>query len=90
MTRKKINKNKNYTPYYIWGLHASISALNNDNRKIKNIYCSQLVFDKYIDNLVNITSPIKIVKSNDLDSLTCKEEVSQSSEVKDPSLGQFN
>ncbi len=54
MTRKKINKNKNYTPYYIWGLHASISALNNDNRKIKNIYCSQLVFDKYLDNLVNI------------------------------------
>ena len=69
MTRKKINKNKNYTPYYIWGLHASISALNNDNRKIKNIYCSQLVFDKYLDNLVNITSPIKIVKSNDLDIL---------------------
>ena len=69
MTRKKTDKNKNYTPYYIWGLHASIAALNNDNRKIKNIYCSQLVFDKYLDNLVNINSPIKIVKSNDLDVL---------------------
>ena len=33
MTRKKTNKNKNYTPYYIWGLHASIAALNNNNRK---------------------------------------------------------
>ena len=67
MTRKKINKNKNYTPYYIWGLHASLAALQNNNRKIKNIYCTQLVFDKYLDNLVNIASPIKIVKSNDLD-----------------------
>ena len=63
MTRKKINKNKNYTPYYIWGLHASIAALKNNNRKIKNIYCTQLVFDKYLDKLVNIASPIKIVKS---------------------------
>jgi len=69
MTRKKINKNKNYTPYYIWGLHASIAALKNNNRKIKNIYCTQLVFDKYLDKLVNIASPIKIVKSNDLDIL---------------------
>ena len=67
MTRKKINKNKNYTPYYIWGLHASLAALQNNNRKIKNIYCTQLVFDKYLDKLVNIASPIKIVKSNDLD-----------------------
>ena len=32
-----------------------------------NIYCTQLVFDKYLDKLVNIASPIKIVKSNDLD-----------------------
>ena len=69
MTRKKTNKNKNYTPYYIWGLHASIAALNNNNRKIKNIYCSQMVFDKYLDNLNNIVSPIKIVKINDLDIL---------------------
>ena len=69
MTRKKTNKNKNYTPYYLWGLHASIAALNNNNRKIKNIYCSQMVFDKYLDNLNNIVSPIKIVKINDLDIL---------------------
>ena len=69
MTRKKTNKNKNYTPYYIWGLHASIAALNNNNRKIKNIYCSQMVFDKYLENLDNIVSPIKIVKINDLDIL---------------------
>ena len=69
MARKKNNKNKNYTPYYIWGLHASIAALNNNNRKIKNIYCSQMVFDKYLDNLNNIVSPIKIVKINDLDIL---------------------
>ena len=69
MTRKKTDKNKNYTPYYIWGLHASIAALNNNNRKIKNIYCSQLVFDKYLDNLVHMTGSVKILKNNDLDIL---------------------
>ena len=66
---KKINKNKNYTPYYIWGLHASIAALKNDNRNIKNIFCTQLVFDKYIKEKVKITSSIKIVKNNDLNIL---------------------
>ena len=45
MVRKKNNKNKNYTPYYIWGLHASIAALKNNNRNIVNIFCTQLVFD---------------------------------------------
>tara|TARA_B100000614_G_scaffold247787_1_gene255058 strand:- start:854 stop:1615 length:762 start_codon:yes stop_codon:yes gene_type:complete len=69
MSRKKINKNKNYTPYYIWGLHASTAALKNNNRKIKNIYCTQLVFDKNINNIVNFSSPLKILKNNDLDIL---------------------
>ena len=69
MARKKNNKNKNYTPYYIWGLHASIAALKNENRNIKNIFCTQLVFDKYINDKVKITNAIKIVKINDLNAL---------------------
>ncbi len=69
MARKKNNKNKNYTPYYIWGLHASIAALKNENRNIKNIFCTQLVFDKYIIDKVNINSSIKILNINDLNAL---------------------
>ena len=52
MARKKNNKNKNYTPYYIWGLHASIAALKNNKRNIVNIICTQLNFDKYINEKV--------------------------------------
>ena len=69
MARKKNNKNKNYTPYYIWGLHASIAALKNNNRNIVNIFCTQLVFDKYIIKKVKINNSIKIVKNNDLNTL---------------------
>ena len=69
MARKKNNKNKNYTPYYIWGLHASIAALKNENRNIKNIFCTQLVFDNYINDKVKITNTIRIVKINDLNAL---------------------
>ena len=69
MARKKNNKNKNYTPYYIWGLHASIAALKNENRNIKNIFCTQLVFDNYINDKVKVTNAIKILKINDLNSL---------------------
>ncbi len=69
MARKKNNKNKNYTPYYIWGLHASIAALRNENRNIKNIFCTQLVFDKYINDKVKINSSIRILKINDLNTL---------------------
>ena len=69
MARKKNNKNKNYTPYYIWGLHASIAALKNENRNIKNIFCTQLVFDSYINDKVKITNAIKILKINDLNTL---------------------
>ena len=69
MVRKKTNKNKNYTPFYIWGLHASIAVLKNSNRKIKNIYCTKSVFDKHINKLVNIKSPLKVLKNNDLDIL---------------------
>ena len=69
MARKKNNKNKNYTPYYIWGLHASIAALKNNNRNIVNIFCTQLVFDKFINEKVKITNSIKIFKNNDLDAL---------------------
>ena len=69
MARKKNNKNKNYTPYYIWGLHASIAALKNKKRKIVNIFCTELVFDKYIKEKVKFTGSIKIVKNNDLNTL---------------------
>ena len=69
MARKKNNKNKNYTPYYIWGLHASIAALKNNNRNIMNIFCTQLVFDKFINEKVKITNSIKIFKNNDLNAL---------------------
>ena len=69
MARKKYNKNKNYTPYYIWGLHASIAALKNNNRNIMNIFCTQLVFDKFINEKVKITNSIKIFKNNDLNAL---------------------
>ena len=69
MAIKKYNKNKNYTPYYIWGLHASIAALRNENRNIKNIFCTQLVFDKYINGKVKINSSIRILKINDLNTL---------------------
>ena len=69
MARKKYNKNKNYTPYYIWGLHASVAALKNNNRNIMNIFCTQLVFDKFINEKVKITNSIKIFKNNDLNAL---------------------
>ena len=69
MARKKNNKNKNYTPYYIWGLHASIAALKNKKRNIVNIFCTQLVFDKHIKEKVKFTGLIKIVKNNDLNTL---------------------
>ena len=69
MARKKNNKNKNYTPYYIWGLHASIAALKNNNRNIVNIFCTQLIFDKYINEKVKTTGLIKIVKNKDLNTL---------------------
>ncbi len=69
MTRKKNNKNKNYTPYYIWGLHASIAALKNNNRNIMNIFCTQLVFDNYISEKVKITNSIKILKNNELNTI---------------------
>ena len=73
MARKKNNKNKNYTPYYIWGLHASIAALKNNNRNIVNIFCTQLVFDNYINKKVKITNSIKILKNNDLNAILEKK-----------------
>jgi len=69
MARKKINKNKNYTPYYIWGLHASIAALENNKRNIINIYCTQVFFDKYLSKKVKITNPLMIVNNNYLNSI---------------------
>mgnify|MGYP001434854811 FL=1 len=69
MARKKNKENKNYTPYYIWGLHASIAALKNNNRNIMNIFCTQLVFDNYINEKVKITNSIKILKNNDLNTI---------------------
>ena len=69
MARKRNNKNKNYTPYYIWGLHASIAALKNNNRNIMNIFCTQLVFDNYISEKVKVTNSIKILKNNELNTI---------------------
>ncbi|MFL2819598.1 MAG: 23S rRNA (guanosine(2251)-2'-O)-methyltransferase RlmB, partial [Alphaproteobacteria bacterium] len=49
--------------------HASVAALKNNNRNIMNIFCTKLVFDKFINEKVKITNSIKILKNNDLNTL---------------------
>ena len=41
MTIKKNDKSKNYTPYYIWGLHASLAAIENNKRNIQTLFWSK-------------------------------------------------
>ena len=69
MKKKIINKNKKNTPYYIWGLHASLEALSNQNRIIKKIFCSQRIFDNVLSMNLVPEIQINILKKQDLDSI---------------------
>ena len=48
MAIKKNDKSKNHTPYYIWGLHASLAAIENNKRNIRALFCTKIIFEKYI------------------------------------------
>ena len=69
--RKKINKkNRKNTPYFIWGIHASLAAINNKNRIVKKIYCNEKNFET-ISSLKNDSKiEIKVMKNNNLDMMT--------------------
>ena len=69
MKKKINNKNKKNTPYYIWGLHASLEALSNQNRIIKKIFCSQRIFDNVLSMNLVPEIQINILKKQDLDSI---------------------
>ena len=69
MKKKINNKNKKNTPYYIWGLHASLEAISNQNRIIKKIFCSQRIFDNVLSKNLVPEIHINILKKQDLDSI---------------------
>ena len=69
MKKKINNKNKKNTPYYIWGLHASLEAISNQNRIIKKIFCSQRIFDNVLSMNLVPEIQINILKKQDLDSI---------------------
>ena len=69
MKKKINNKNKKNTPYYIWGLHASLEAISNQNRIIKKIFCSQKIFDNVLSMNLAPEIQISILKKQDLDSI---------------------
>ncbi|MED5436553.1 MAG: 23S rRNA (guanosine(2251)-2'-O)-methyltransferase RlmB [Pseudomonadota bacterium] len=74
--RKKINKkNKKNTPYYIWGIHASLAAINNKNRIVKKIYCNEKNFETISSLKKDSEIKIKVMKNNNLDTLI-KENIS--------------
>jgi len=68
--KKKINKkNKKNTPYYIWGLHASLGVLNNNDRIIKKIFCSQRIFDNVLSKNTTLGVEVNILKTQDLNAI---------------------
>ena len=74
--RKKINnKNMKNTPYYIWGIHASLAAIENKNRIIRKIYCNE----KNLENISKLKKDpkieIKVMKNNELNMMV-KENIS--------------
>ena len=66
MKKKINNENKKNTPYYIWGLHASLEAISNKNRIIKKIFCSQRIFDNVLSKNLVPEIQINILKKQDL------------------------
>ncbi len=59
MQNKKLDS-KNY--YYIYGKHPVFSALNNPKRQIKNILCTQMIFDT--NKKLISSKPYKIVNND--------------------------
>ena len=69
MTIKKNAMSKNYTPYYIWGLHASLAAIENNKRNISALFCTKVIFEKYIKSYKNKINNINILSTNELNSI---------------------
>ena len=69
MAIKKNDKSKNHTPYYIWGLHASLAAIENNKRNIRALFCTKIIFEKYIKSYKKKINNITILSTNELDSI---------------------
>ena len=77
MAIKKNDKSKNYTPYYIWGLHASLAAIENNKRNIRTLFCTKIVFEKYIKSYEKKINNINILSKNELDTILSNKVIHQ-------------
>jgi len=74
--RKKINnKNMKNTPYYIWGIHASLAAIENKNRIIRKIYCNEKNLETISKLKKDPKIEITVLKNNELNMIV-KENIS--------------
>jgi 23S rRNA (guanosine2251-2'-O)-methyltransferase len=75
MSSQKINKNSNFSrnslsKYYMYGKHPVLAALENPNRKIEKVLCTQKFFDLHAKKI--LTHRHDIVNENILDKLIGK------------------
>jgi len=77
MKQQKHNNRKKNTPYYLWGIHSVIAAINNKNRILMKIYVSR-------NNLPMLTKlegydglNIEIKENSDIDKLFSNRKIHQ-------------
>jgi 23S rRNA (guanosine2251-2'-O)-methyltransferase len=77
MKQQKHNNRKKNTPYYLWGIHSVIAAINNKNRILMKIYVSR-------NNLPMLTKlegydglNIEIKENSDIDKLFPNRKIHQ-------------
>jgi 23S rRNA (guanosine2251-2'-O)-methyltransferase len=72
---KNWNKPAQSKYFYLYGIHPSIAALNNPNRKIKEIICTNQIFEKYQDLIIK--HPYKILEQNKISEILPENSVHQ-------------
>ncbi len=75
-------------PYYIYGLHSTIAALNNKNRVILKILCSQKIYLEYQKIISN--HPYKITQNSELSKILPHNSLHQEIAVLTMPISSFN
>jgi 23S rRNA (guanosine2251-2'-O)-methyltransferase len=87
-SNKSWGKTTNSKHYFLYGIHPSIAALNNPRRKIKEVICTQAIFEKY-SNLIS-GHPYKIFEQNKISELLSENSVHQGIALQVEPLPSYN
>jgi 23S rRNA (guanosine2251-2'-O)-methyltransferase len=74
--------------YYIFGKHAALAALNNDNRVVNNVLCTQEMFDAH-SNVIS-KHPYKITTNSIINDTLAFKQIHQGIIVRVKSIFQSN